>query len=105
MIADHEYADQGDAATQFQAGVKIIDDGYENAHRPQRLDQTAEHFALIAQNGGIVEIEVIHANQEDARERENPQKALFVVEHQVRIARPQTDHGSRHKRERNQACF
>lgn len=47
----------------------------------------------------------MHANQENTRKRENPQKTLFIVEHQARIVCPETDNGSRYEREHDQACF
>src|SRR6185437_2626942 len=99
---NQQKANQENAPAELQLRKSIVKKRQQDTHGSEHLHQARQHFPSIAQNEGIVQIEVIHAHDEHAGYDQDFQKSLLVVQHQRGVARPQSRDGRRYERERHQ---
>src|SRR5215471_16019702 len=89
---------QKDTAPQLKRWVCKIENGQENAHRARHLNDSDQYFPSVVKNRGIVEVEIVHAEDKRRRDHANFEKSLFITELDGRVVRSEARQHRRQER-------
>ena len=99
---DEKQPHQENAASQFQGRVEVIQKNKSAVDGAQNLHQANEHLAPIAQYGGAVKIEIVHAQDQSRRDRKNFGSAMLRAEHLRGVTHAQASNRRGQESEGNQ---
>ncbi len=98
--ANDGHSDPQGAAAQSDFGESVVEHGQGDEGAAQDADQAGDYLATIGQYDGVVEVEVVHQQHEDADDQADASQAIFVKQIDVGVGRcSRPKHHCQHKTE------
>ena len=83
--ADNTHPDPQGAAAQADLGKHVVEHRQRDEGAAQDAHQAGDHLSPVGEHRGIVEIEVVHQDEEDCDHQADPPQAVFVQQINVGV--------------------